>query len=411
MRFIFLIYIILAFSFLQTYAQKGSWESFTTSNSNIPFNDIHAITVDKQGSVWCGTNINGSYSHLARYGGKSWTGHIYPYWVNGISVASNGYIWISTSGKSLQEWVGSFWITYNSELFNSQWAEPIHVDSAGNVWLAADTTILKFDGNKWTAYNQSIIGMSFDKITSIASIGKKIWFATQHNGLINFDGTNWKNLNDTTFIASLNVDALISIGDSLFMAFHNGTIEFFKDSTKFNAHFGSFPEGYASQITSDRYGNLWVATNHGVYIFSLYAVEDLIHYDKSNSPLPTNQITSIAADSTGNIWMGTTGYGLIKYSPPVVSVNDEQLFVTYLEVSPNPCSGECKIQYNLEQSDIINISIFDFMGRKLSIIDNCFREKGIHSVSFDCSDLPCGTYILYLQSGNLILTDKLIIMK
>ncbi len=411
MKLIFLLNIILIFSFSQIFAQKGIWESYTTSNSGLPFDNINSITVDKQGNIWCGTNFNGNYPHLAKYDGENWNGDINSSWVNSIALAPNGNIWITTNKSSLLEWKSTFWKIYNSDLFNFLWAEPLHIDSTGIIWFAADTTILRFDGKNWSAFYPANTGMPFQKITSISSTGKNIWFATQNNGLINFDGTNWKNLNDTSFISSLNIDALTSLGDTLFIVFHDGTIEFFIDSTNYNSHFVKFSSGYTSQITSDRYGNLWIATNDGIYAFSLTSEREILHYDKTNSPLPTDQITCIAADSSGNIWFGTIGNGLFKYTPFYVSVESAKQLSSGSILSPNPCSGELSIQLNLTQNNYVIISIADIMGRDLKILSNSYLDKGSHSLFFNIANLPDGIYILRFTSDNFSLSKKMILLK
>lgn len=36
-------------------------------------------------------------------------------------------------------------------------------------------------------------------------------------------------------------------------------------------------------------------------------------YSKSNSKIPENELWSIAVDKTGNKWIGTSNFGLLKY--------------------------------------------------------------------------------------------------
>ncbi len=72
---------------------------------------------------------------------------------------------------------------------------------------------------------------------------------------------------------------------------------------------GQFP-GYCRDLAIESSGSLWMATLNGIakYDGTFWSI-----YNTTNSTLPTNQFTSIAIDSSDNIWATTTNYGLFRF--------------------------------------------------------------------------------------------------
>lgn len=67
-------------------------------------------------------------------------------------------------------------------------------------------------------------------------------------------------------------------------------------------------------IEVDANNNKWFATSSGVYQTNADGSQILQHFDKSNSPLPDNTVTAVYADPlSNNIYVGTL-YGLLRYS-------------------------------------------------------------------------------------------------
>lgn len=80
---------------------------------------------------------------------------------------------------------------------------------------------------------------------------------------------------------------------------------------------------YIRAIEEDREGNLWIGS-FGTGLAVLNPVsQQVIRYDKGNSKLPSNRITSIYADRKGLVWVGTNGEGLTQFNPTTRS------FLTY----------------------------------------------------------------------------------
>ena len=66
-------------------------------------------------------------------------------------------------------------------------------------------------------------------------------------------------------------------------------------------------------IAVDGANRKWVGSTNGVWLISDDGTKQLLHFTSDNSPLPSNQITSIAVDEkTGEVYIGTD-QGLVSY--------------------------------------------------------------------------------------------------
>lgn len=58
------------------------------------------------------------------------------------------------------------------------------------------------------------------------------------------------------------------------------------------------------------------------------------------------------------------------------------------------------IEFNLAESNQVNISITDAAGRTIREVMNGFLNSGRHSVTLNLRDLTHGLYFLLIDSGN-----------
>jgi len=57
------------------------------------------------------------------------------------------------------------------------------------------------------------------------------------------------------------------------------------------------------------------------------------------------------------------------------------------------------------------LSVYDMLGREVSVLVNERREAGVHEVKFDGSDLASGVYFYRLQAGEFVETKKMVLLK
>ena len=94
-----------------------------------------------------------------------------------------------------------------------------------------------------------------------------------------------------------------------------------------------------------------------------------------------------------------SGNRIWKYKPggkPPAPPTDVQY--TSVKCAPNPAKGQLNIEVSLSRATHEMLLLFDGAGRKLKVISNTDRQKGIYKYSVGASHLPAGTYYLVLKT-------------
>jgi hypothetical protein len=59
----------------------------------------------------------------------------------------------------------------------------------------------------------------------------------------------------------------------------------------------------------------------------------------------------------------------------------------------------------------VDLSVFDILGRRVSVLVNDRRDAGVYEEKFDGSNLASGVYFYRLQAGDFVQTKKLLILR
>jgi hypothetical protein len=78
---------------------------------------------------------------------------------------------------------------------------------------------------------------------------------------------------------------------------------------------------------------------------------------------------------------------------------------------PNPSPGKSEIKYQLNSAGHIKLNVYDILGREICTLVNGEKNEGIHSVTFETSDLPAGVYFYTLKKEGNSKTIKMIVTK
>ncbi|MGH1366792.1 MAG: T9SS type A sorting domain-containing protein [Calditrichia bacterium] len=78
---------------------------------------------------------------------------------------------------------------------------------------------------------------------------------------------------------------------------------------------------------------------------------------------------------------------------------------------PNPFNPSTTIEYSLDKSADITVTVYNLAGQKVATLVNGRQNAGTYSINFDASDLASGVYFYRLASQNVNLTQKMILMK
>lgn len=141
-----------------------------------------------------------------------------------------------------------------------------------------------------------------------------LWFVTDGDGVISFDGTNFTDLNTITTNGELVTDELTTgvmdyDGDLWLGTSNAGLIRFKPDSLKWKTYTpndGLLP-GFITSLAVDIDGAIWIGTNgRGVNRFDRVARWDTLTFEDG---LCSDDIAAIAIDQDGNKWFGAVPIG------------------------------------------------------------------------------------------------------
>ncbi|MBP1656402.1 MAG: hypothetical protein H6Q31_1003 [Bacteroidetes bacterium] len=78
---------------------------------------------------------------------------------------------------------------------------------------------------------------------------------------------------------------------------------------------------------------------------------------------------------------------------------------------PNPFNPSTTIRFDLPNASPVRLSVFDVLGREVSVLVNDQIAAGVHEVSFDAKQFASGMYVYRLQAGNFVQTRKMLFLK
>ena len=336
---------------------------FTSANSTIPSDRTHAITTDNNGNVWFGSS-----NFLVKYSGGEFTKYSLPstkkydevasllidgknFWVgstrsglykfeNGelqhmdtyaslipaermdttATATDNGEIWIGTSGGiiHIDKDDNRTVLMESNDTVNK--VKDIHIDKDKNVWIAlhfTDTCLLRICGSDTVAFTTRNCPIERNSVTNISSDGENLLWVGTEKGLYSFDGNRWTSFNtpetpvNNARITNIATDSKNNLWCSVYgkgLCMFNGG-----EGTEYNKDNSPLPMNMVRSIAIDQNDNVWIASgesNMGPEFgggLTCFDGRTWKTYNRSNSGLPSNTITSIAVDANGNLWLGTYG--------------------------------------------------------------------------------------------------------
>jgi len=78
---------------------------------------------------------------------------------------------------------------------------------------------------------------------------------------------------------------------------------------------------------------------------------------------------------------------------------------------PNPFNPSTTITYALPKSSDVRLSVYDILGREVSVLVNERRDAGVHEVKFDGTNLASGVYMYRIQAGGFVQVKRLLLLR
>lgn len=336
-------------------------------------NSFLNMAIAPNGSVWIATGKDATGKGFFEFDGENWKTYDMKSYsqlpsnaIYNLSVGADSTVYLGTWGHG-----AVFFKRNNFEVFNTTNSGMVGIpdndkflvisdlkqDSKGNVWFvnplssAGKPLSVYTKDKKWIHYSFSnpIISTNefLDKMV-IDETSVKWFFATQGNrGLYYFNdkGTLDNTLDDTQgFIAKsdgLSSDLIscltIDRRGQLWIGTNVG-VNMISDPTRPKTTLStlvglSVRNQAVNCIAVDPIDQKWIGTNNGVFVLSSDGYQLINYFNAKNSPLPDDNVMSIAIDSkSGKVYLGTD-YGLAELSTSFIEPKES---FESLYIYPNP---------------------------------------------------------------------------
>jgi hypothetical protein len=80
-----------------------------------------------------------------------------------------------------------------------------------------------------------------------------------------------------------------------------------------------------------------------------------------------------------------------------------------LKCYPNPLQDKATIEFNLEKSEMVNLSVYNLQGSLIEVLMNEKADKGQHRYNFSAASLPSGVYQVVMKTSSSLNSRKIII--
>ena len=391
----------------------------------LPTVTINCLTASSDGTVlFAGTNNSGIYSTTNN--GDSWQRKD-----NGVITAScnaintqafrnNAYLAGTDVGFCVSSDAGNTWV-YPTTVTGI--TDP-HINSVsygtsssrGDIYLGTNSGIFYIQ-DKTSTFKPMNSGLpSNSKINALAlvQLQSEYFLCGTDNGVYIFStqGSMWSRTAITKTVNSIlggagNANVASDIG--LYMS--NNPSSFWssphtdaamKDLNFLSMCFTGVPGKSFIWVGTGTLGKIYKSTNSGGGWF-----------DVSNGLLVT-QVKCLAA--MGDYLIAGTDDGIWRRAmTQLTSVEDKNNSIptaySLAQNYPNPFNPTTTINFSVPKTSLVNLKVYDLLGREVSTLVNENKPTGIYSVQFNANKLVSGIYFYRMQAGDFVQTKKLILLK
>lgn len=181
----------------------------------------------------------------------------------------------------------------------------IKQDRRGNVWLATNEGIIRYDGKSFT----NITGkLSLDRFFSVIEDRKgNFWFGNYGSGVYYYDGKSFQHF--TTKDGLINNRVFTIYEDktgNIWFGTNGGASRYDGKSFRNFTTTEGLSNNIVTTIIEDKTGKFWVGTRGNAFLYDGKKFSILTH-----DGVPFTNVWSIMEDRKGNVWLG--GNGLWRY--------------------------------------------------------------------------------------------------
>jgi hypothetical protein len=271
-------------------------------------------------------------------------------------------------------------------------------------------------GKNWT--QTALTESEVNVVLSLAVSGRNLFAGTERTVPFPQGGGVFRSTNNGTTWSAVNAGledptiwSLAVSGKNLFAGTDGGIYLTTDGGTSWSAVNTGFEGGLIWSLAVHG-TNLFAGTSHGV----LLSTNNGTSWSSVNTGLIDNDVQCLAASGT-SLFAGTMDAGVWRRplsemitSVPISAATLPTAF-TLQQNYPNPFNPSTTIKFELPKISVVRLSVFDMLGREVSVLVNERKEAGYHEVKFDGSGLSSGVYFYRIQAGSYVETRKLLLLR
>lgn len=107
--------------------------------------------------------------------------------------------------------------------------------------------------------------------------------------------------------------------------------------------------------------------------------------------------TNLFAGTNNRVWRRPLSETITSVGLPLAGIPTQ---FSLKQNYPNPFNPSTTIKYELPNSTGVRLSVYDMLGREVSVLVDDRRDAGVHEVKFDRSGRASGVYLYRLTAGD-----------
>lgn len=215
-------------------------------------------------------------------------------------------------------------------------------DNQGNIWLASESGLCKFDGINFTPYNSeySVLGSNALNVLFYNKADNTIWIGTQRNGIsiFNCETQTFTPYGVPGMITQDITDLSAAADGGIWITHYHLGIDYYSNQDKTITHYKAQDikglSGHFWCAKDDGNGHLYVGLQDGglaVIDIKHRTAKTYQHNPDDPHSIPNNTVRCIFISKANTIWVGT-GDGLALFNP------QKEQFISFQHQKGNPYS-------------------------------------------------------------------------
>lgn len=127
----------------------------------------------------------------------------------------------------------------------------------------------------------------------------------------------------------------------------------------------------------------------------------------------TGNLLGVTTDNEGFVWICGAAGNIFTNKKQTSGIAENNVIegFTIAQNYPNPFNPSTVIRYNIPGSGLVDLRIYDVLGREVSTLVNEYQSAGQHEVAFTAGNISSGTYFYQLKFNNRYHTGKMCLIR